>query len=151
MKYMECSICYEEINESTGQCILGCKHSFHLECISCWTFRFEHFNQPTCPLCRKELGHKEFKWNIPSEEPEEEIPHIRDPLTEPTEEQEIMWNAMALFEDNDFWKRLRIKRKWRQRRQNHLRRWRPKETQGLYIQLVDAPRHNPNLFNYESD
>lgn len=156
-----CCICYMEMNETTGRCTLGCKHSFHLKCISTWTNQFgtccEHYQTPNCPLCRKELGPMEFEWKCPHEvpdEPEEEIPYVRDdPLSGPTEEQQIMWNAMALFEDVGSWKRWRINRSWRKRRQKHLRRWRPKETLGVrvYHVPVDGPRHNPKLFNYESD
>lgn len=42
----KCSICLEDIGESKA--LLGCNHSFHLNCIYLW------FNMKrTCPSCRK--------------------------------------------------------------------------------------------------
>ena len=44
---MECSICYEAINQATGKAELSCSHSFHLKCLSFWFTKNE-----SCPCCR---------------------------------------------------------------------------------------------------
>jgi NACalpha-BTF3-like transcription factor len=50
----DCSICYEAVDKSTGHCTLACNHSFHINCLTTWTAK-----EPSCPLCRHELGEKE--------------------------------------------------------------------------------------------
>jgi len=50
----DCSICYDSITALTGNCTLGCAHTFHLACISRWAQ-----TTASCPLCRKELGETE--------------------------------------------------------------------------------------------
>jgi hypothetical protein len=49
---MECPICYENIDASTGITTLSCSHSFHFGCISGW---FLKQDVGTCPCCRKEM------------------------------------------------------------------------------------------------
>ena len=49
---MECSICYDAINESTGCTKLSCSHSFHFSCISSWFLKQE---TGSCPFCRKAM------------------------------------------------------------------------------------------------
>jgi hypothetical protein len=50
---MECSICYDEINATTGVATLSCAHSFHICCIAGW---FAKLEKGTCPCCRKEMS-----------------------------------------------------------------------------------------------
>ena len=50
----ECSICYDNINATTGITTLSCSHSFHFSCIAKWFTK-----QETCPCCRKEMGDTE--------------------------------------------------------------------------------------------
>jgi len=50
----ECSICYGNIDATTGSTILSCSHSFHFSCIAKWFTK-----QETCPCCRKEMGDTE--------------------------------------------------------------------------------------------
>jgi len=67
----DCSICYEAVDKSTGHCTLACNHSFHINCLTTWTAK-----EPSCPLCRHELGEKEvvvkratttmLAWNSPT-------------------------------------------------------------------------------------
>ena len=54
VKMEDCSICYEAVDKSTGHCTLACNHSFHINCLTTWTAK-----EPSCPLCRHELGEKE--------------------------------------------------------------------------------------------
>lgn len=49
-----CPICYDEIND--GKAILGCNHTFCLECYS----RF-HLKNNECPMCRTEFTEKKFQ------------------------------------------------------------------------------------------
>jgi hypothetical protein len=49
---MECPICYENIDATTGQTTLSCSHSFHYGCISGWFLKQE---VGSCPCCRKEM------------------------------------------------------------------------------------------------
>jgi hypothetical protein len=49
---MECPICYENIDATTGQTTLSCSHSFHYGCISGWFLKQDVGN---CPCCRKEM------------------------------------------------------------------------------------------------
>lgn len=48
---MECPICYDAINESTGSTKLSCSHEYHLGCIVSWLC----LNQ-NCPCCRKNIN-----------------------------------------------------------------------------------------------
>jgi Ring finger domain len=50
----DCPICYDAVDKSTGHCTLACNHSFHINCLTTWSAK-----EPTCPLCRHELGEKE--------------------------------------------------------------------------------------------
>jgi len=50
----DCPICYEPVNTSTGHCTLACKHSYHIACLTRWSNQ-----EPTCPLCRRELNETE--------------------------------------------------------------------------------------------
>jgi len=117
---MECSICCEEINETTGRCILVCKHSFHIICLSRWVVN----RSKTCPLCRRTISNKEIIWESHMEEPRP--PRQRDPLSEPTEEQSMMWEAMRLFQDNDYFTyegpnpNISMRTNWRKRRNYYM-------------------------------
>ena len=44
---MDCTICFEPINERTGSATLSCSHIFHFGCLARWILK----NQ-TCPYCR---------------------------------------------------------------------------------------------------
>ena len=50
---MECSICYDAIDATTGVATLSCSHSFHICCIAGW---FAKLEKGTCPCCRKEMS-----------------------------------------------------------------------------------------------
>jgi len=53
-------------------------------------------------------------------------PRQRDPLSEPTEEQSMMWEAMRLFQDNDYFTYegpnpdIRMRTNWRKRRNYYM-------------------------------
>jgi len=51
---MDCSICCDAIEASSGHVTLGCQHRYHLGCIGRWLLKSE-----TCPMCRKETSDKE--------------------------------------------------------------------------------------------
>ena len=68
---MDCSICYSEINSSTGKVELSCSHSFHFSCLTTWfdkqNYQGMHAN---CPICRHEANEFE-KMPEPIEDEEE--------------------------------------------------------------------------------
>lgn len=49
-----CSICHEDINDTTGSTKLSCSHLYHLGCIVKWLSI-----NPSCPCCRKNLSEYE--------------------------------------------------------------------------------------------
>jgi len=51
-----CSICLEIIGDS--KCELGCKHSYHFDCIQEWAFLKNNNN---CPECRRNIIIYNFK------------------------------------------------------------------------------------------
>ena len=51
---MECSICFESANASTGFTQLACSHTFHLKCIVTWFSKTS-----SCPCCRAEPNENE--------------------------------------------------------------------------------------------
>ena len=51
---MNCPICFDEINASTGSTILSCSHTFHLTCIVRW-----YSTSSSCPCCRVAPNEKE--------------------------------------------------------------------------------------------
>jgi hypothetical protein len=60
---VECSICTECIDRTTGKSILGCGHEFHLKCIVQWFFSQQV--ESSCPCCRHAVGALD---NVPTEE-----------------------------------------------------------------------------------
>ena len=52
---MDCSICFDEINENKHT--LSCNHNFHSHCINKWIDSF-HWK---CPLCRADIVKIELK------------------------------------------------------------------------------------------
>ena len=44
---MDCPICFDEINATTGSTTLSCSHTFHLTCIVRW-----YATSSSCPCCR---------------------------------------------------------------------------------------------------
>lgn len=51
---MECSICTNAINESSGSVRTSCNHTFHFGCLATWASQSQ-----SCPLCRKGLNESE--------------------------------------------------------------------------------------------
>ncbi len=48
---MDCTICFEQIDERTGSANLSCGHIFHFGCLARWMLKNE-----TCPYCRHEAN-----------------------------------------------------------------------------------------------
>lgn len=48
---MECPICFDSVNASTGSTALSCGHTFHFTCIASWLS-----TTSSCPCCRKVPG-----------------------------------------------------------------------------------------------
>ena len=46
----ECTICLENIDPKTSRILVGCRHSFHKECIYKWSII-----ENSCPKCRKDF------------------------------------------------------------------------------------------------
>jgi hypothetical protein len=67
---MECSICYDAIDATTGVATLSCSHSFHICCIAGW---FAKLEKGTCPCCRKEMSaHEDLPQATEDDEEEDE-------------------------------------------------------------------------------
>jgi len=58
----DCPVCCEPLNRATGHCTLACHHSFHIACLTRWTTE-----NPSCPLCRRELARTEAPHRVPTE------------------------------------------------------------------------------------
>lgn len=66
----ECSICFENITDSTGYAVLSCAHRFHLMCVVRW---FQEQDGPSsCPCCRHEVGTLDNVPVYPEDEEDEE-------------------------------------------------------------------------------
>ena len=50
----DCSVCLEEISQTTGSSTMACGHSFHIRCLGTWLLQHE-----TCPYCRHEANEHE--------------------------------------------------------------------------------------------
>ena len=48
---MDCSICLEKVDETTGSATLSCGHLFHFGCLARWILKNE-----TCPYCRHQTN-----------------------------------------------------------------------------------------------
>ena len=53
---MECPVCYEKLEKGKGKVVLGCDHTF---CIDCFT-KFMH-QKNTCPMCRDPFTQRSFQ------------------------------------------------------------------------------------------
>jgi hypothetical protein len=74
---MECSICFEDINATTGSTTLSCSHSFHIHCLFTWLAKqTSESNQQTCPFCRHEMTALERGPDL--EPPQEEDDDVSD-------------------------------------------------------------------------
>ena len=54
MEIHNCSICLDDILQSTGSATLSCGHQFHIGCLGRWLVKNE-----SCPYCRHEANDKE--------------------------------------------------------------------------------------------
>jgi hypothetical protein len=88
---MECSICYNEINSSTGKVELSCSHPFHFSCLTTW---FDKQNiqgmHANCPICRHQAN--EF------EKMPEPIEDDDDETWEADDDEELTLDEMAAQE-----------------------------------------------------
>ena len=50
----ECSVCLDEISQTTGSATMACGHCFHIGCLGRWLTKTE-----TCPYCRHEANEHE--------------------------------------------------------------------------------------------
>jgi hypothetical protein len=48
---MECTICFDPIDEKTGSATLSCGHIYHFGCLARWILKSQ-----TCPYCRHETN-----------------------------------------------------------------------------------------------
>jgi hypothetical protein len=53
---MDCSICFDAINASTGSTTTSCGHTFHFRCLANWSIqKIQAASHQNCPLCRHEM------------------------------------------------------------------------------------------------
>ena len=78
---MDCTICFESINERTGSATLSCGHLFHFGCLARWILKSQ-----TCPYCRHETN--AFETIHQDEEPDDESEYES---TTVSEEPSLRW------------------------------------------------------------
>lgn len=119
---MDCTICFEPINERTGSATLSCGHLFHFGCLARWILK----NQ-TCPYCRHsanafETIHQDQESDSESEYESTEIsneeepslrwvrigpgrwrtfPHVMNEIPDFNEEDHALWVFRSFFQELD--------------------------------------------------
>ena len=70
---MDCSICFDAINASTGSTTTSCGHTFHFRCLANWSIqKIQAASHQNCPLCRHEMVESERLPELDEEEEEDE-------------------------------------------------------------------------------
>jgi hypothetical protein len=70
---MDCSVCFETIDDTTGHVKMGCAHLFHFRCIAHWFTQQASNDLPqNCPCCRREGSPLETFPELPDEEADSE-------------------------------------------------------------------------------
>jgi len=81
---MDCTICFEPIDERTGSATLSCGHLFHFGCLARWILK----NQ-TCPYCRHTTN--AFETIHADEEPDDESEYESTEISEEEVESALRW------------------------------------------------------------
>ena len=70
---MDCSICFDAINASTGSTTTSCGHTFHFRCLANWSIqKIQTASHQNCPLCRHEMVESERLPELDEDEEEDE-------------------------------------------------------------------------------
>ena len=70
---MDCSICFEAIEDATGHVKMGCAHLFHFRCIAHWfTQQASNEQSQNCPCCRRVGSDLETFPDLPADAEEDE-------------------------------------------------------------------------------
>ena len=89
---MDCTICFESINERTGSATLSCGHLFHFGCLARWILK----NQ-TCPYCRHTAN--AFETIQHDEETNDESESEYESTEISNEEDHALWVFRSFFQD----------------------------------------------------
>ena len=93
---MSCSICFDDITDSTGHVQMSCKHTFHFSCLTKWFGNQVMKDLPeTCPCCRREANEHEGLPEEFDEEAESDSESESEPESEPDSVTDI--NAVMHF------------------------------------------------------
>lgn len=76
---MECSICFETIDERTGSARLSCGHLYHFGCLARWVLK-----NKTCPYCRHQTNVYETIHSDSESEDESAFDEESQTMEEPT-------------------------------------------------------------------
>ena len=95
---MDCPICFDAINASTGSTTTSCGHTIHFRCLAHWSIqKIQAAEHQNCPLCRHEMVESE-RLPEPVEDEDEESEYSDDN----EEDDSVMEQEFLQFEiDND--------------------------------------------------
>jgi len=86
---MDCSICFDAINASTGSTTTSCGHTFHFRCLAHWSIqKIQAADHQNCPLCRHEMVESERLPEPADDEEDEEDEEYSDRDEEDDQEDE---------------------------------------------------------------
>jgi hypothetical protein len=80
---MDCSICFETIDEGTGSARLSCGHLYHFGCLARWVLK-----NKTCPYCRHETNAYE---TIQEDNESDDESEYEDAESQSIEEPSLRW------------------------------------------------------------
>ena len=84
---MDCTICFEPIDERTGSATLSCGHIYHFGCLARWILKTQ-----TCPYCRHQTNSFETIYaDEESEESESESEYESTTVSEHEEQPSLRW------------------------------------------------------------
>ncbi len=94
---MDCSICFELIDERTGSARLSCGHVYHFGCLARWVLK-----NKTCPYCRHQTN--AYETIHEDRESEEESEYVENESQSIEEQHSLRWIRIGpghwrVFED----------------------------------------------------
>jgi len=100
---MDCPICMETINASTGSTTTSCGHTFHFKCLANWCIKkVQADDHQNCPLCRHEMFEIERLPEPVEDEDEEDDESEYSEDSEESDENSVMDREFLQFErDNE--------------------------------------------------
>ena len=86
---MDCPICFDTINASTGSTTTSCGHTFHFRCLAHWSIqKIQAADHQNCPLCRHEMVESERLPEPVEDEDEDDDEEDNDDYTDRDEDEQ---------------------------------------------------------------